>query len=77
MALSKNDLREIDAILVGYLKEGRVTPVYARDRVIDEGRRKEITSTYISQRLQRLTEHGHTRNLYDDGLYELVSEPED
>ena len=77
MTLSKSDLREIDETLVGYLVEGRVTPAYARDRILDEGERDTVTSTYIGQRLQRLVEHGHAKNLYDDGLYELVEAPGD
>ena len=77
MTLSKSDLREIDETLVGYLVEGRVTPAYARDRILDEGERDTVTSTYIGQRLQRLVEHGHAKNLYDDGLYELVEAPND
>lgn len=77
MPLSRGDLREIDEVLVEYLKEGRVTPVYARERVTDEGQWDEITSTYLGQRLQRLAEHGHARNLYGVGLYELIKEPSD
>lgn len=77
MALGKSDLREIDATLVEYLQEGRVTPIYARERLVDEGRRDEITSTYIGQRLQRLVEHGHARNLYGVGIYELTEAPAD
>lgn len=32
-------------------------------------------STYVGQRLQRLEGHGHARNLYETGLYELVEDP--
>ena len=74
MALSNADLRDVDRDLLEYLSEGRVTPVYARDRMVDEDLR-EVTSTYIGQRLQRLVEHNHARNLYDTGLYELVDDP--
>lgn len=74
MALSTDDLRDVDEDLLDYLQEGRVTPVYARDRMADEGVR-DVTSTYLGQRLQRLEEHRHARNLYDTGLYELVSDP--
>lgn len=76
VALSASDLREIDKIILNYLREHCVTPAYCRDRIIDEGHRDEITATYCGQRLQRLEEHGHVRNLYDTGLYELVNEPE-
>lgn len=74
MALDVEDLREIDRDLLDYLQEGRVTPAYGRDRMADEGVR-EVTSTYVGQRLQRLEEHGHARNLYETGLYELASDP--
>lgn len=74
MTLSDEDLRDVDRDLLGYLVDGRITPVYARERMADEGRR-EVTSTYLGQRLQRFEEHGHVRNLYDTGLYELVDDP--
>ena len=71
MTLSEKDLREIDQILLEYLREGRVTPVYARERILDEKKRDKITSTYLSQRLQRLEEHNHVQNLYNTGLYKI------
>lgn len=74
MALGTEDLRDVDKELLEYLREGRVTPAYARDRMAAEGRRK-VTSTYLGQRLQRLEEHGHVENLYEVGLYELVQDP--
>ena len=40
----------------------------------DEGVR-DVTSTYLGQRLQRFEEHNHVENLYDSGLYELVDDP--
>lgn len=74
MALSPENLREIDRSLLELLDEGRVTPVYARERMAEDGHHM-VTSTYIGQRLQRLEEHGHAENLFDTGLYELVSDP--
>ena len=74
MALSEENLRDVDRDLLDYLVDGRITPVYARERMADEGRR-EVTSTYLGQRLQRFEEHGHVRNLYETGLYELVDDP--
>lgn len=73
--LSPEDLREMDELLLDYLDEGRVTPVYCRDRLIDDGHRESVTSTYCGQVLRRLAEHGHVRNLLDVGLYELVDDP--
>jgi|GEM_PF-1563559 len=74
MTLSGDQLRDVDRDLLKYLREGRVTPVYARDRMEEEGAR-EVTSAYLQQRLKRLVEHGHARNLLQDGLYELIDDP--
>lgn len=76
MALDEDDLREVDRLLLAYLSDGRVTPVYARERMVDEGH-DEVTGAYLGQRLKRLVEHDHVRNLYDTGLYELVTDPRD
>ena len=74
MALDADDLRNVDVDLLEFLREGRVTPAFARDRMQDEGVR-DVTSTYLGQRLQRFEEHNHVENLYDSGLYELVDDP--
>ena len=76
VGLTDDDLREIDRTLLDYLREGRVTPAYARHRLLDETDREEISGAYISQRLKRFGEHGHVRNLYETGLYELVEDIE-
>lgn len=70
MGLSEDNLRDIDRELLDYLREGRVTPAYARKRLADETG-QEVTGAYIGQRLQRFEEHGHVENLYDVGLYAL------
>jgi len=75
MALDEDDLREVDELILGYLQEGRVTPAYCRDRILEEGHRESITSTYCGQRLQRLEEHDHVENLLGTGLYELRGDP--
>lgn len=75
VTLDDDGLREVDRVILEYLAEGRVTPAYCRDRMLDEGVREEITSTYCGQRLQRLEEHDHVRNLFDVGLYELLDDP--
>jgi len=72
--LDADDLRDVDHHLLAYLAEGRVTPAYARERLIDEDV-EEYSRGYVQQRLSRLAEHSHLRNLYDTGLYELVSDP--
>ena len=75
VGLSDDDLRDIDRKLIEYLREGRVTPAYARKRVADETGR-EFTGAYIGQRLHRFEEHGHVENLYDVGLYTLTEDIE-
>lgn len=77
MGLTHDDLREIDATLLGYLREGRITAAYARKRILDETPRESITGAYLGQRLQRFEEHGHVVNLYDSALYELVRDIDD
>lgn len=71
MSLDTDDLREVDEVLLGYLRERAITAAYARSRILDESDRTSITGTYLGQRLQRFEEHGHVENLYDTGLYEL------
>ena len=72
--LKTDQLREVDEDLLEYLRDGRVTPIYAQRRMDSENVR-DVTSTYLQQRLKRLGEHGHVRNLFDTGLYELVDDP--
>lgn len=72
--LSDDDLREVDRTLLDYLRDGRVTPAFARAR-LDEESVGEYSRGYVQQRLARFQEHGHVKNLYDTGLYELVTDP--
>lgn len=71
--LNSEDLIEIDEQLLDYLCEGRVTPNYARMRLVEDV--KDYSRGYVQQRLKRLVEHGHVVNLLDSGLYELVDDP--
>lgn len=71
--LDDDDLRAIDEAILDYLEEGRVTPVYCRQRLIDEN--LTFSRGYVHERLARLEEHDHVRNLYETGLYELVDDP--
>jgi len=73
--LDDDGLREIDGVLLDYLQDGRVTPVYARERIVDDGIREGITEQYCQQRLKRLVEHNHAVNLFEVGLYELRNDP--
>ena len=74
--LGPEDLRSIDRTIVSYLAEGRVTPAYARMRLVEEGG-DEYSRGYVQQRLARLEEHQHVVNLLGTGLYELRDDPRD
>lgn len=67
-------LNETDRMLLPHLREGRVTPVLAKHLIEEDG--KEVSRPYVQQRLKRMEEHGHLRNLHDTGVYELVDDPE-
>jgi len=71
--LSPDDLIEIDEQLLEYLREGRVTPKYARLRLREDV--DDYSRGYVQQRLARLVEHSHVENLRDSGLYDLVDDP--
>lgn len=71
--LDADQLREIDRQILEYLAGGRVTPQYCRLRLDDD--LKEYSRGYVQERLARLAEHGHVRNLRDCALYELVDDP--
>lgn len=72
--LTPEELSEIDRFLLDLLQEGRVTPLYAKEQVIEEGFRETITREYCQQQLSRFVEHGHARKLAR-GLYEVNSDP--
>lgn len=73
--LDDEDLRKVDRYLLSYLTEGRVTPAYARKRLVADV--EEYSRGYVQQRLGRLEEHSHVTNLLDTGLYELKDDPRD
>lgn len=76
MALTADQLNEKDQAILDLLYEGRVTPAFARAELLDRWDDDEtITRQYINQRLTRLAEHNHVRNLQEKGLYELVIDP--
>lgn len=73
--LDPGQLRDVDRDILALLREGRVTPRYARERLKRAG--DEYTRGYVQQRLARFEEHGHVENLFETGLYELVDDPEE
>lgn len=72
--LDADSLRDIDEALLDYLRDGRVTPAYCRQRLIEE-EGAEYSRGYVQERLARFVEHEHATNLYDTGLYQLVDDP--
>lgn len=74
MALEPRELNDTDELLLPYLRQGRVTPVLAKQLIEQDG--KDVSRPYVQQRLKRLEEHGHLDNLLDTGVYELVDDPE-
>lgn len=56
-------------MILDVLREGRVTPALASEQT-------GLGRSYVSQRLIRLEEHNHVRELAR-GLYELVDDPRD
>jgi ferredoxin len=75
LARLPDDLREpVDSAILDLLDEGRVTPRYVRERLDRDGV-DDYSRSYVQQRLARLKEHSHVRNLLGCGLYELTDDP--
>lgn len=74
MALSPDQLNDVDAAVLDLLEEGRATPGLAQ-KLLDERGVTDVSRQYVNQRLRRLEEHGHVENLLDSGVYELVTDP--
>jgi len=73
--LDADDLRQpVDGAILDLLSEGRVSPQYARERLDTDGV-DDYSRSYVQQRLARLEEHSHVRNLLGCGLYELTDDP--
>jgi predicted transcriptional regulator len=65
--LTDDDLNDTDRRVLAVLAEGRVTPQFVADEI-------NVSRTYASERLKRLTEHAHVQKVAP-GLYELVDDP--
>jgi len=75
MALKPSDLNDTDELILDYLiEEHRATTELLRQVLVDEYE-KEVSNQYINQRLVRLTEHGHLKNVRSTGVYEFVEDP--
>ena len=66
--LTDEDINDADKEILDELREGRVTPALIAER-------RDLSRSYVSQRLIRLREHGHIDELVR-GLYELVNDPQ-
>lgn len=74
MALAPRQLNDLDEALLDLLYDGRVTPALAQT-LLAEREIAEVSRQYINQRLGRLAEHEHVRNLEESGVYELMNDP--
>lgn len=73
MTLTEDKLNELDEKILDKLANGRATPTLLKKIFENEG--VNVTSQYVNQRLTRLAEHNHVKNLLDTGVYELVVDP--
>ena len=73
MPLAEAELNELDNRILDALANGRATPTLLKKVFEENG--TDVSRQYINQRMKRLSEHSHIKNLYDTGVYELVSDP--
>ena len=69
MPLDTDQLNPTDQVILDHLQEGRCTAAYISQE-------SGYSKGNIRNRLGRLVEHGHVKNL-GGGLYEVVSDPRD
>lgn len=65
--LDPEQLNETDEDILDEMHDGRVTPQYLADQL-------GMSRPYASDRLKRLTEHGHVERIAP-GLYEIRVDP--
>ncbi|WP_089384255.1 hypothetical protein [Halorubrum vacuolatum] len=73
MTLTEDELNELDEKILNVLTDGRATPTLIKKILEDRG--TEVSRQYINQRMKRLSEHDHIENVFDTGVYELVTDP--
>jgi len=77
MTLSDDHLNAAARDILSYLQaEGRATPALLADVLADRDPKYCHSRGYLNQRLIRLSEHGHARNVRSAGLYEFVGWPD-
>lgn len=72
--LVPRQLNDLDEAVLDLLYVGRVTPALAQT-LLAEREIADVSRQYINQRLGRLAEHEHVRNLEESGVYELMNDP--
>ncbi len=73
MPLEEDELNELDDRILDALANGRATPTLLKKIFEKDG--TDVSRQYINQRMKRLSEHDHIDNLFDTGVYELISDP--
>lgn len=67
MSENEFEMNPTDHVVIEMLQEGRCTPTYIAE---EQGYSRQN----VTNRLNRLTEHGYVRRL-SRGLYELINDP--
>lgn len=76
MTLDSDDLSEMDEAVLDWMADHpNVTPTPALLRNAFQERGMTHTRQYYNAILARLAEHGHAENLWDTGVYRLISDP--
>lgn len=73
MTLTEDDLNDTDERILDALTDGRATPTLIKKILENSG--VEVSRQYINQRMKRLAEHDNIKNLFDTGVYELITDP--
>ena len=73
MPLEEDELNDLDDRILDALANGRATPTLLKKIFQKDG--TDVSRQYINQRMKRLSEHDHIDNLFDTGVYELISDP--
>lgn len=75
VTLAEDDLNDWDEQILDYLADGRATPGLVRKMMLRDDVTDDISRQYINDRMTRLAEHKHLKNILDTGVYELASDP--
>ena len=73
MPLEEDELNDLDDRILDALANGRATPTLLKKIFEKDG--TDVSRQYINQRMKRLSEHDHIDNLFNTGVYELISDP--